>query len=167
GADGATGHVIEYAGETIERFSMEERMTLCNMSIEAGARAGMVAPDDTTYAYLEGRPFSPKGKAFEEAAEHWKRLPTDPAASFDREIELQVSTLAPQVTWGTNPGMALDVTGEIPEPESFADENSRKAARRAIEYMGLTPGVPISELKLDRVFIGSCTNSRIEDLRSA
>jgi 3-isopropylmalate/(R)-2-methylmalate dehydratase large subunit len=167
GTDGATGHVIEYAGETIERFGMEERMTVCNMSIEAGARAGMIAPDDTTYAYLEGRHFAPRGEAFEEAVAYWKTLPTDAGASFDRELELSVSGLAPQVSWGTSPGMVTDVTGEIPDPESIGDENARKAARRAIEYMGLTPGMAIRDIKLDHVFIGSCTNARIEDLRQA
>jgi 3-isopropylmalate/(R)-2-methylmalate dehydratase large subunit len=167
GTDGATGHVIEYAGETIERLTMEERMTVCNMSIEAGARAGMIAPDETTYAYLEGRQFAPQGKAFEEAVAYWKTLPTDAGATFDRELELEVSRLAPQVSWGTSPGMVTDVTGEIPDPESLTDENARKAAQRAIEYMGLTPGTPIREIALDRVFIGSCTNSRIEDLRQA
>lgn len=167
GTAGATGQVIEYAGETIERFSMEERMTVCNMSIEAGARAGMIAPDETTYAYLEGRPFAPRGKAFEEAVAYWKTLPTDAGASFDREMELKVSGLAPQVSWGTSPGMVTDVTGEIPDPESIGDENARKSAQRAIDYMGLAPGMAIRDIKLDRVFIGSCTNSRIEDLRQA
>ncbi|HXF05371.1 MAG TPA: 3-isopropylmalate dehydratase large subunit [Blastocatellia bacterium] len=167
GTDGATGYVIEYAGETIRRFTMEERMTVCNMSIEAGARAGLIAPDETTFAYLEGRPFVPKGKAFLEAVDYWKTLPSDPGATFDRELELDVSTLAPQVSWGTSPGMVTDVTGTVPDPESFADENMRKAARRALEYMGLRPGTPIQEIRIDRVFIGSCTNSRIEDLRAA
>ncbi|HVF91666.1 MAG TPA: 3-isopropylmalate dehydratase large subunit [Blastocatellia bacterium] len=167
GTDGATGHVIEYAGDTIERFNMEERMTVCNMSIEAGARAGMIAPDDTTYAYLAGREFSPSGEAFEEAVARWKTLPTDPGASFDREMEIGVSGLAPQVSWGTSPGMVADVSGEVPDPDSFEDENARKAARRALEYMGLQPRTPVREIKIDRVFIGSCTNSRIEDLRSA
>jgi 3-isopropylmalate/(R)-2-methylmalate dehydratase large subunit len=167
GTDGATGHVIEYAGEGIEALTMEERMTVCNMSIEAGARAGMIAPDDVTYAYLEGRMRAPQGKAFEEAVRYWKTLPTDDGAAFDRELKLDVSTLAPQVSWGTSPGMVIDATGEIPDPESFADENSRKAARRSLDYMGLAPGTPVREIKLDRVFIGSCTNSRIEDLRAA
>jgi 3-isopropylmalate/(R)-2-methylmalate dehydratase large subunit len=167
GTDGATGHVIEYAGECVEALTMEERMTVCNMSIEAGARAGMIAPDDKTYAYLEGRKFAPHGKAFDEAVSYWKTLPTEDGAAFDRELELDVSTLAPQVSWGTSPGMVIDATGEIPDPESFADENSRKAARRSLEYMGLAPGTPVREIKLDRVFIGSCTNSRIEDLRAA
>lgn len=167
GTDGATGHVIEYAGECIEALTMEERMTVCNMSIEAGARAGMIAPDDKTYAYLEGRKFAPQGEAFEEAVRYWKTLPTEDGARFDRELELDVSALAPQVSWGTSPGMVIDATGEIPDPESFTDENSRKAARRSLEYMGLAPGTPVREIKLDRVFIGSCTNSRIEDLRAA
>jgi 3-isopropylmalate/(R)-2-methylmalate dehydratase large subunit len=167
GTDGASGHVIEYAGETIRGLTMEERMTVCNMSIEAGARAGMIAPDDATYTYLEGRAFAPKGNAFEAAVEYWKTLPTDPGAKFDRELEIDVSSLAPQVSWGTNPGMVADVTGAIPDPESMPDENARKAARRALEYMALEAGTAIQEINVDRVFIGSCTNSRIEDLRSA
>jgi 3-isopropylmalate/(R)-2-methylmalate dehydratase large subunit len=167
GTDGASGHVIEYAGETIRGLTMEERMTVCNMSIEAGARAGMIAPDDVTYAYLEGRAFAPKGNAFEAAVEYWKTLPTDAGAAFDRELEIDVSSLAPQVSWGTNPGMVADVTGAIPDPELMPDENARKAARRALEYMALEAGTAIQEIKVDRVFIGSCTNSRIEDLRSA
>jgi 3-isopropylmalate/(R)-2-methylmalate dehydratase large subunit len=167
GTDGATGHVIEYAGETIQSLTMEERMTVCNMSIEAGARAGMIAPDDKTYAYIEGRRFAPKGKAFEEAVEYWKSLPTDPGARFDREIEMDVSRLAPQVSWGTSPGMVTDVTGAVPDPDAFDDENARKSARRALEYMGLEGGTPIREIKIDHVFIGSCTNSRLEDLREA
>ena len=167
GTDGASGHVIEYAGETIRGLTMEERMTVCNMSIEAGARAGMIAPDDVTYAYLEGRAFAPRGDAFEAAVEYWKTLPTDSGAAFDRKLEIDVSSLAPQVSWGTNPGMVADVTGAIPDPESMPDENARKAARRALEYMALEAGTAIQEIKVDRVFIGSCTNSRIEDLRSA
>jgi 3-isopropylmalate/(R)-2-methylmalate dehydratase large subunit len=167
GTDGASGHVIEYAGETIRSLSMEERMTVCNMSIEAGARAGMIAPDEVTYTYLEGREFAPKGKAFESAVSYWKTLPSDVDASFDRELQLEVSSLAPQVSWGTNPGMVTDVTGVIPDPESLGDDNERKAAHRALEYMGLEAGVPVQEIKIDRVFIGSCTNSRIEDLRLA
>jgi len=167
GTDGASGHVIEYAGEAIRALSMEERMTVCNMSIEAGARAGMIAPDETTFAYLEGRTFAPSGKAFDAAVAYWKTLPSDAGATFDRELTIDVSSLAPQVSWGTNPGMVTDVTGAIPEPDSFADENSRKAVHRALEYMALVPGTPIREIALDRVFIGSCTNSRIEDLRSA
>jgi 3-isopropylmalate/(R)-2-methylmalate dehydratase large subunit len=167
GTDGATGYVIEYAGDTIRRLTMEERMTVCNMSIEAGARAGMIAPDETTFDYLEGRKFAPSGRRFIEAVDYWKTLPTDSEAIFDRQIKLEVPALAPQVSWGTSPGMVADVTGEVPDPESLTDENSRKAARRALEYMGLSARTPIQEIRLDRVFIGSCTNSRIEDLRSA
>ncbi|MEE2822559.1 MAG: 3-isopropylmalate dehydratase large subunit [Acidobacteriota bacterium] len=167
GTGGGTGCVIEYAGDAIKSFSMEERMTVCNMSIEAGARAGMIAPDETTYVYLEDRPHVPQGKDFQESVEYWRTLPTDPGAVFDRDLELDVGSLAPQVSWGTSPGMVTDVTGTVPDPDSFADENSRKAAQRALEYMGLKPGTPIQEIQLDRVFIGSCTNSRIEDLREA
>ena len=167
GTDGASGHVIEYSGETIRTLTMEERMTVCNMSIEAGARAGMIAPDETTYAYLEGRKVAPKGEAFVAAVDYWQTLPTDDGAAFDRSMEIDVSSLAPQVSWGTNPGMVTDVTGLIPDPESMPDENARKAARRALEYMALQPGTAIQDINVDRVFIGSCTNSRIEDLRSA
>ena len=167
GIDGGTGCVIEYMGDTIRRFTMEERMTVCNMSIEAGARAGMIAPDETTYAYMEGRSYAPQGKEFQDAVDYWKTLPSDPETSFDLTVDVEVSSLAPQVSWGTNPGMVTDVTGAVPDPESFADETSRRAARRALEYMGLQPGIPITEIKLDRVFIGSCTNARIEDLRAA
>jgi 3-isopropylmalate/(R)-2-methylmalate dehydratase large subunit len=167
GTDGATGHVIEYSGEPVRGLTMEERMTVCNMSIEAGARAGMIAPDETTFAYLEGRTFAPSTGAFKEAVDYWRTLPTDAGATFDREVRLDVSGLAPQVTWGTSPGMVADVTDEVPDPEALGDDNARKAARRALEYMGLQPGIPMQEIELDRVFIGSCTNSRIEDLRSA
>lgn len=167
GTDGATGYVVEYAGEVMRGLSMEERMTVCNMSIEAGARAGMIAPDETTFAYVEGRRFAPKGKALQEAIDYWKTLPSDPDATFDRELELDVSALSPQVSWGTSPGMVTDVTGTVPDPDSFQDENARKAAQRALEYMALKPGTPIQEIPLERVFIGSCTNSRIEDLRAA
>jgi len=167
GTDGASGHVIEYAGKTIQALTMEERMTVCNMSIEAGARAGMIAPDDTTYSYLEGRRFAPKGRAFVDAVEHWRTLSTDAGAHFDRELEIDVASIAPQVSWGTNPGMVTDITGVIPDPDSMADANARKAAKRALDYMGLLPGTAIRDIKIDRVFIGSCTNSRIEDLRSA
>ena len=167
GTDGATGYVIEYAGNAITRLTMEERMTVCNMSIEAGARAGMIAPDEITYAYLENREFAPKGDGFAKAVEYWKTLPTDADAKFDRELTLDVSALSPQVSWGTSPGMVADVTGAVPDPESLQDENSRKAARGALKYMGLEAGIPVRNIKLDRVFIGSCTNSRIEDLRSA
>ncbi len=167
GTDGATGYVIEYSGKAIRELSMEERMTVCNMSIEAGARAGMIAPDETTYSYLEGREALPKGKAFDDLVRYWKTLPSDADSKFDREITIDVSSLAPQVSWGTNPGMVVDVTGTIVDPESLEKENDRKAARRAIEYMGLEPGTRVEDLGIDKVFIGSCTNSRIEDLREA
>jgi 3-isopropylmalate/(R)-2-methylmalate dehydratase large subunit len=167
GTDGASGHVIEYAGDTIRRMSMEERMTVCNMSIEAGARAGMIAPDDVTYAYLAGREFAPAGCSFQQAVDYWKTLPSDDDASFDRRLEIDAASIVPQVSWGTNPGMVTDVTGAIPDPDSMSDENQRKAARRALEYMALKPGTAIQEINIDRVFIGSCTNSRIEDLRAA
>jgi 3-isopropylmalate/(R)-2-methylmalate dehydratase large subunit len=167
GTDGATGYVIEYAGPIIRGLSMEQRMTISNMSIEAGARAGLMAPDDTTFRYLRGRPFSPSGEQFEQEVDCWKTLVTDPDASFDRTLSLCVSDLAPQVSWGTSPGMVADVTGLVPDPESFADENKRKAARRALEYMGLRPGTSIQDIAVDTVFIGSCTNGRIEDLREA
>ena len=167
GIDGATGHVIEYTGEAIRALSMEGRMTVCNMSIEAGGRAGMIAPDDTTFAYLERRPHAPKGKAWEQALDAWQRLPTDPGATYDRVVEIDASTLAPYVTWGTNPGMVVPVTDRVPDPSSFASEADRRAAERALEYMGLQPGTAIQDIFVDRVFIGSCTNARLEDLRIA
>ncbi|MGH9395418.1 MAG: 3-isopropylmalate dehydratase large subunit [Terriglobia bacterium] len=167
GVAGGAGHVIEYAGEVIRSLTMEGRMTVCNMSIEGGARAGMVAPDDTTFAYLEGRPFVPRGKDFEIAIEGWRSLASDQAATFDCEVELKGEEIAPQVTWGTNPGMVTSVTGSVPDPASFGDPVARKSAERALEYMDLQPGTRITEIPLDRVFIGSCTNSRIEDLRLA
>lgn len=165
GTDGGTGYVIEYTGPVIRNLSMEERMTICNMSIEAGARAGMIAPDEKTFEYFRGREFSPKD--FDAAVERWKMLPSDPDAKYDVVVELNVDDLAPQVTWGTSPGMVAPVTGKVPSPEDLPTENQRKAAVHALEYMGLTPGTPFSELQIDRVFIGSCTNSRIEDLRAA
>jgi 3-isopropylmalate/(R)-2-methylmalate dehydratase large subunit len=167
GIAGGTGHVIEYGGEAIRGLSMEGRMTVCNMSIEAGARAGMVAPDETTFAYMEGRPFVPRGKDFQVAVDYWKSLTSDPRAAYNREVELDAAAIAPQVTWGTNPGMVTDVTGRVPDPNSFTDPVDRKAATRALEYMALEPGKRIMDIPLDRVFIGSCTNSRIEDLRLA
>ena len=167
GIAGGNGHVIEYAGDAIRALSMEGRMTVCNMSVEAGARAGMVGPDDTTFSYMEGRPYVPPGKDFQSAVERWKSFATDTAAVYDREVELDVSKIAPQVTWGTNPGMVTDVTGRVPDPNSFHDAVDREAAERALEYMDLKPGTLFTEIPLDRVFIGSCTNSRIEDLRIA
>src|SRR6516164_8089011 len=167
GIAGGNGHVIEYAGEAIRALSMEGRMTVCNMSIEGGARAGMVAPDDTTFAYLEGRPFVPRGKDFEEAVEGWKLLKTDDHAKFDMTVELRAEEIAPQVTWGTNPGMVTSVTGRVPDPHDFQDLNDQKATESALKYMGLRPGTPIVDIPVDRVFIGSCTNSRLDDLRAA
>ncbi len=167
GTDGATGFVIEYADEAVRALSMEGRMTLCNMSIEAGARAGMVAPDETTFAYVNGRRFAPKGKAWEEAVAYWRTLPSDPGAKFDRVVEIDAASLAPFVTWGTSPGMVVAVDGRIPELKSFVEEADRRAAEQALAYMGLEPGMPIEAIAVDRVFIGSCTNSRIEDLRAA
>ena len=167
GTAGATGYVIEYTGEAIGRLSMEGRMTVCNMSIEAGARAGMVAPDETTFAYLEGRPRAPQGEHFEQAVARWRGLRTDPGARYDAGVSLDASTLAPQVTWGTSPGMVTAITGRVPDPAAFASEAERRAAERALEYMDLKPGTPLAGLPIDRVFLGSCTNARIEDLRSA
>ena len=167
GTAGGTGHVIEYTGSAIRSLSMEGRMTLCNMSIEAGARAGMVAPDETTFAYLRGRPFAPKGEVFERAVAAWKTLRSDPGARFDKTVELKAADLIPQVTWGTNPGMVTDITGRVPNPQDMPTPQAREATERALAYMGLTPDTPITDIKIDRVFIGSCTNARIEDLRLA
>lgn len=166
GTDGATGHVIEYAGEAVRALSMEGRMTLCNMSIEAGARAGMIAPDETTFAYVKGRRFAPHGDEWEMALEQWRSLPSDPGAIFDRIIEIDAAKLSPFVTWGTNPGMVAPVTGSVPETGSLS-ESDRRATELALQYMGLEPGKRIEDIGIDRVFIGSCTNSRIEDLRAA
>jgi 3-isopropylmalate/(R)-2-methylmalate dehydratase large subunit len=166
GTDGATGHVIEYAGPAVRSLSMEGRMTLCNMSIEAGGRAGMVAPDETTIAYVKGKRFAPKGKAWEKAVEHWRSLPSEDGATFDKVVEIDAAQLCPFVTWGTNPGMVAPVTGRVPEISRLGDSD-RRAAELALEYMGLEPGRRIEEIPVDRVFIGSCTNSRIEDLRAA
>jgi 3-isopropylmalate/(R)-2-methylmalate dehydratase large subunit len=168
GTAGGTGYVLEYCGRAIQSLSMEARMTICNMSIEAGARAGMVAPDDTTFQYIAtgNRPFAPKGSGFKRALSFWRTLPTDPDAKYDREVVLDASQIAPQVTWGTNPGMVVDVTGRVPEPDKVAGY-SRTDVEHALDYMGLRPGTPITEIKIDTVFIGSCTNARIEDLRAA
>jgi 3-isopropylmalate/(R)-2-methylmalate dehydratase large subunit len=167
GTGGGTGHVIEYAGPAIEALSMEGRMTLCNLSIEGGAKAGLIAPDATTFAYLQGKPAAPKGGAWEMAVDYWKGFFSDADASFDREVTIDVSKLDPTVTWGTSPEDVVPVTGVVPDPESFATEDKRASARRALEYMGLEAGQPIAEARVQRVFIGSCTNSRIEDLRQA
>ncbi len=169
GTAGGTGYVFEYRGNAVSELSMEQRMTICNMSIEGGARAGLVAPDQTTFDYIRGRRYAPKNEQFEKALEYWQGLRTDPNATFDRSMTFDVGTLAPQVSWGTNPGMVVSVTDSIPHPDEYShgNENERKAALRALEYMALEPGVPITGIKLDRVFIGSCTNSRIEDLVEA
>jgi 3-isopropylmalate/(R)-2-methylmalate dehydratase large subunit len=167
GTGGGSGHVIEYRGSAVRALSMEGRMTVCNMSIEAGARAGMIAPDDTTFAYLEGRDHAPKGAAWEEALASWRSLPTDDGATFDRQVSLDASSLSPYVTWGTNPAQVARIDGVIPEVDSIDDPAEREAAARALEYMGLSAGTPLREIAVDTVFIGSCTNARIEDLRSA
>jgi 3-isopropylmalate/(R)-2-methylmalate dehydratase large subunit len=167
GTDGATGSVIEYAGDAVRALSMEGRMTLCNMSIEAGARAGLVAPDETTFAYVSGRRFAPQGKDWVEAVAYWRTLASDPGAQFDRVIDIDAASLAPFVTWGTNPGMVVAVNASVPELTSFREDADRRAAEQALAYMGLAPGTPIETITIDRVFIGSCTNSRIEDLRAA
>ncbi len=167
GIAGGTGHVIEYTGEAVRALSMEERMTVCNMSIEAGARAGMIAPDETTFRYLEGRPRAPQGDAFEHAVSRWREVATDEGSTFDKTVEVDAASLEPFVTWGTNPGMSIPVTGSIPGPESAASADDREAVERALAYMDLKPGTPIQEVSIDRVFLGSCTNARIEDLRAA
>jgi 3-isopropylmalate/(R)-2-methylmalate dehydratase large subunit len=165
GTDGATGHVIEYAGEALRSLSVEGRMTLCNMSIEAGARAGMVAPDDTTFAYVKAKRFAPQGGDWDAAVARWRTLASDPGAKYDTVLEINASDLAPFVTWGTNPGMVVPITASVPELP--ATEAERSSARRMLEYMGLKPGTPMQQIRVDRVFIGSCTNSRLEDLRAA
>ena len=167
GVDGGAGQVIEYAGTAITGLTMEGRMTLCNMSIEAGARAGMVAPDDTTYAYMEGRPYAPKGANWSKAIDCWRALPTEAGAAFDKDVTLDGGAIAPMVTWGTNPEQAGPVTGNVPDVRNVADGNKRAEYEAALDYMGLQSGMPLQDIKVDRVFIGSCTNSRIEDLRAA
>ena len=167
GTAGGTGHVIEYAGSAIRKLSMEGRMTVCNMSIEGGARAGLIAPDETTFEYLKGRPLAPKGAAWEQAVAFWKTLPSDPGAKYDDEVHLDASKIAPQVTWGTSPQDVLPITGIVPNPGDEKDELKRQAMERSLEYMGLKPGTQLKELVIQRVFIGSCTNGRIEDLRAA
>ncbi len=167
GVGGGIGHVIEYRGSAIEALSMEARMTICNMSIEGGARAGMVAPDDVTFAYLEGRPHAPEGAAWDEAVAAWRELRTDDDAAFDTEIVIDASSLAPHVSWGTNPAQTLPVTASVPSPTDFDDELDQEGCRRALDYMGLEAGTAITDIAIDRVFLGSCTNARIEDLRAA
>src|SRR3989442_12245798 len=167
GTDGATGHVIEYAGEAVRALSMEGRMTLCNMSIEAGARAGMVAPDETTFSYIKGRRFAPDGSEWEKIVTRWRNLRSDPEAHYDKIIEINAAKFAPLVTWGTNPGMVVPVSGRVPELSALETEADRSAAQRMLDYMGLNPGTRIEDITIDRVFIGSCTNSRFEDLRAA
>ena len=167
GTDGATGHVVEYAGSAFRALSMEGRMTVCNMSIEAGARAGMIAPDETTFAYLKGRRFSPNGAAWDEAVAHWRTLPTDAGAVFDREIHIDAAGIAPAVTWGTSPGMHATIEGRVPTLDEAPSDADRKSFERAYEYMGLKPGTPMDQIAIDTVFLGSCTNGRIEDLRAA
>jgi len=167
GTGGGSGHVIEYRGSAVQGLSMEGRMTVCNMSIEGGARAGMIAPDDTTFAFLEGRDHAPKGAAWEQALDYWRSLPTDPGATFAKEVDLDARALAPFVTWGTNPAQVTRIDGNVPDPDSFDTPAEREAAARALEYMGLIGGTPLNEVTVDTVFIGSCTNGRIEDLRAA
>ncbi|HTP81320.1 MAG TPA: 3-isopropylmalate dehydratase large subunit [Alphaproteobacteria bacterium] len=167
GTAGGTGHVIEYAGSAVRALSMDGRMTMCNMSIEGGARAGLVAPDETTFAYVKGRPYAPKGAAWEAALAYWKTLPSDPGATYDKEVTLKAADIVPQVTWGTSPEDVLPITGSVPNPADVADEAKRAAMTRSLEYMGLKPGTRLADVKVDKVFIGSCTNARIEDLRAA
>lgn len=162
-----TGYIIEFTGEAIRRMSMEERMTICNMSIEAGARAGLISPDETTFAYLRGRKYAPKGEAFEQAVERWRALASDEGAEYDKTIEIDASTIAPMVTWGTTPAMSTSVDGVVPHPEQFENKTEQNAVRRALEYMGLKPGTLIADIPVQHVFIGSCTNSRLSDLRAA
>ena len=167
GTNGGAGHIIEYRGEAIEKLSMEARMTICNMSIEGGARAGMVAPDEKTFEYVKGREFAPKGKDWDDAVAYWKTLPTDEGAEFDTVVEIDGSALTPFVTWGTNPGQGLPLAESVPDPESFGDDTLKAAAEKALTYMDLKPGTPLRDIKIDTVFLGSCTNACIEDLRAA
>ena len=167
GTGGGIGHVIEYRGSAIRSLSMEGRMTICNMSIEAGAKAGLIAPDDATFAYLEGREFAPKGAQWEQALDTWRGLVSDPGASWDKEVRIDAASLVPHVSWGTNPAQVTGIDGAVPSPDDFSDATTRETVARALEYMGLTPGQRIRDIALDTVFIGSCTNSRIEDLRAA
>jgi 3-isopropylmalate/(R)-2-methylmalate dehydratase large subunit len=167
GTGGGIGYVIEYRGSAIRSLSMEGRMTVCNMSIEGGARAGMIAPDEVTFAYLEGRPYAPSGAQWEAALKDWAALRTDDDAAFDKEVDIPARTLVPHVTWGTNPAQVVPIDGAVPDPDSYAEPSEREAAARALAYMGLAAGTPMRQVPVDTVFIGSCTNSRIEDLRAA
>jgi len=167
GTGGGIGHVIEYRGSAIRALSMEGRMTVCNMSIEAGARAGMIAPDDTTFSYLEGRRHAPRGAEWERALDDWRTLRTDDGASFDTDVAIDAASLRPHVSWGTNPGQVAPIDGSVPDPDAFPDPSGRESAARSLTYMGLTAGTPLRDIAVDTVFIGSCTNSRIEDLRAA
>jgi 3-isopropylmalate/(R)-2-methylmalate dehydratase large subunit len=167
GVDGGIGHVIEYRGDVIRSLSMEGRMTVCNMSIEGGARAGLIAPDQTTFDYVKGRPYAPQGEAWDQAVEGWKKLPTDDGAKFDKEVVLDGASIEPHVTWGTTPAQSVPVTGYVPSPDEAPTPSARETAVRSLTYMGLTAGTKIQDIKIDRVFLGSCTNSRIEDLRAA
>jgi len=166
GTGGGQGHIVEYRGEAVRKLSMEGRMTVCNMSIEAGARAGMIAPDETTFEYLKGRPHAPKGEAWDQAVAYWKTLRTDDDAVFDKVVEIDATQLTPFVTWGTNPGQGAPLGGVVPSPEDFADPIERAAAERALAYMGLKPGTRLRDIEVDTVFVGSCTNGRLEDLRT-
>jgi 3-isopropylmalate/(R)-2-methylmalate dehydratase large subunit len=166
GTAGGTGHVIEYAGDAIRALSMEGRMTVCNMSIEGGARAGLIAPDETTYAYVKGRPKAPKAGAWEQAIAYWRTLPSDKGARYDKEVRIAAASIPPTVTWGTSPEDTVAITGRVPDPAAIADEGVRKAKERALSYMGLTAGMKVTDIKIDKVFIGSCTNARIEDMRA-
>jgi 3-isopropylmalate/(R)-2-methylmalate dehydratase large subunit len=167
GTDGATGYVVEYSGSAITQLSMEGRMTICNMSIEAGARAGMIAPDETTFDYLKGKDFAPHGKDWDKAVSYWKTLKSDPDAAFDKIVLINASDIRPQITWGTSPELVVSVDAKVPDPKDFVDPVKQEAAKKALAYMGLTPGTPMTSIKVDVVFIGSCTNGRIEDLRAA
>ncbi len=167
GTDGATGYAVEYTGDAIKSLSMEGRMTVCNMSIEAGARAGMIAPDEKTFAYIKGKPFSPAGDDWDTAVAEWRKLPSDAGAEYDTLVELNAAEIAPHVSWGTSPGMVVPITSAVPSPDDYADPADRRAAERALEYMGLTANASLTDVPLDTVFIGSCTNGRIEDLRAA
>jgi 3-isopropylmalate/(R)-2-methylmalate dehydratase large subunit len=167
GTGGGIGHIVEYRGSAIRRLSMEGRMTVCNMSIEAGAKAGLIAPDDTTFAYIEGRKYAPKGSDWERALDDWRTLPTDDEATFDKEVTIDAAAIQPHVSWGTNPGQVVSIDGSVPSPDTIEDPQGKDAVKRALAYMGLEPGTPMREIAVDTVFIGSCTNSRLEDLRLA